>query len=66
MHRDKGQDGYFALSLAAPEMARTAIAPKDVTLVIDRSGSMAGEPIAQARAAASTSSAGSTRATAST
>ena len=51
LHRDKGQDGYFALSLAAPETARTAIAPKDVTLVIDRSGSMAGEMIRQARAA---------------
>jgi Ca-activated chloride channel family protein len=51
LHRDKGQDGYFALSLAAPEVARTAIAPKDVTLVIDRSGSMAGEMIRQARAA---------------
>jgi Ca-activated chloride channel homolog len=51
LHRDQGQDGYFALSLAAPEVARKAIAPKDVTLVIDRSGSMAGEMIRQARAA---------------
>jgi Ca-activated chloride channel family protein len=49
VHRDKGQDAYFVLTMAAPEHAREATTPKDVTLVIDRSGSMAGEALQQAR-----------------
>lgn len=52
IHRDAGQDAYFAVALAAPDMPESAIAAKDVTLVLDRSGSMAGEPLAQAKAAA--------------
>ncbi|HEY5944112.1 MAG TPA: VIT and VWA domain-containing protein [Kofleriaceae bacterium] len=45
-------DGWFALSLAAPEVSAKNIAAKDVTIVIDRSGSMAGEAIEHARTAA--------------
>jgi Ca-activated chloride channel family protein len=51
-HRDKDQDTYFTLTLAAPELPSSAAMAKDVTLVIDRSGSMMGEAIRQARAAA--------------
>jgi len=50
-HRDKDQDAYFTLTLAAPELPASATMAKDVTLVIDRSGSMAGEALRQARAA---------------
>jgi Ca-activated chloride channel family protein len=50
-HREAGQDGHFTLALAAPPLPHTAVVPKDVTLVLDRSGSMAGEMIRQARAA---------------
>jgi len=52
VHRDAGHDGYFVLTLAAPELPNRAVAPKDVTLVLDRSGSMAGEPMRQALSAA--------------
>ncbi|MBX3269600.1 MAG: VWA domain-containing protein [Sandaracinaceae bacterium] len=52
VHRDAGQDGYFLLTLAAPEGLEDQIADKDVTLVLDRSGSMAGEAIVNARLAA--------------
>ncbi len=52
VHRDAGHAGYFVLSVAAPEGSEDAIAPKDVTLVLDRSGSMSGEAIANARIAA--------------
>ncbi|MEO8702259.1 MAG: VWA domain-containing protein [Kofleriaceae bacterium] len=45
-------DGWFALSLATADMNPNQIAPKDVTIVIDRSGSMIGEPLSQAKAAA--------------
>jgi Ca-activated chloride channel family protein len=50
-HHDKDQDTYFTLTLAAPELPASAAMAKDVTLVIDRSGSMAGEALRQARAA---------------
>ncbi|MCB9596443.1 MAG: VWA domain-containing protein [Sandaracinaceae bacterium] len=52
VHRDEGQDGYFLLSLAAPEGYENQISDKDVTIVLDRSGSMAGEAIENARQAA--------------
>ena len=51
VHANGKSDGWFALSLAAPDMPG-AVAAKDVTIVIDRSGSMIGEPMANARAAA--------------
>jgi Ca-activated chloride channel family protein len=51
LHRDKDQDAYFMLTLAAPELPASAAIAKDVTLVIDRSGSMMGEKMRQARAA---------------
>lgn len=53
VHRDEGHDGYFLLALAAPEGFEDRASAKDVTLVIDRSGSMSGEAIANARQAAS-------------
>lgn len=52
VHKDKQHDGYFALALPAPPMPASAVAPKDVTLVLDRSGSMAGAPLTQAKTAA--------------
>ncbi|MGE0784248.1 MAG: VWA domain-containing protein [Sandaracinaceae bacterium] len=52
VHRDDQQDGYFMLTLAAPPGFEDRVAPKDVTLVLDRSGSMTGEPISRAREAA--------------
>jgi Ca-activated chloride channel family protein len=53
VHRGTGEnDGWFALSLATADVNTGAIASKDVTIVIDRSGSMQGEPLANAKAAA--------------
>ena len=53
VHRDPGQDAYVVMSLAARELKdRKAIVAKDVTLVIDHSGSMSGEPLERARDAA--------------
>ncbi|MEZ4401594.1 MAG: VIT domain-containing protein [Kofleriaceae bacterium] len=52
LHRDAGQDAYVVLSMTAPDDASTKVAPKDVTLVIDHSGSMQGDPMAHALAAA--------------
>jgi len=40
------------VSLPTPDVKRGAVTPKDVTIVLDHSGSMGGEPIAQARKAA--------------
>jgi len=53
LHRDRGQDAYVAVRMALPKsFDRRAISDKDVTLVIDHSGSMSGEPLAQACRAA--------------
>ena len=52
LHRDPGQDAYVLLSMTAPDSASTKVAPKDITLVIDHSGSMQGDPMAHALAAA--------------
>lgn len=54
VHQDEGHDGYFLLALAAPEGFEDRVSAKDVTLVLDRSGSMSqGDAMASARAAAS-------------
>jgi Ca-activated chloride channel homolog len=53
VHRDPGQDGYLVLQMAAPaSVDQTDVSGKDVTIVIDRSGSMVGPPLEQACAAA--------------
>lgn len=51
VHRDAGQDAFFSATLAAPA-SKTKRPPTDVTLVLDRSGSMSGEPMESARQAA--------------
>ena len=50
-HRASGEDGYFALLLAPSIEAGERVA-RDIVIVVDRSGSMYGEKIIQARAAA--------------
>ncbi len=53
VHRNAGQDAYVVISVAAPtNVTSPQIVEKDVTLVIDRSGSMSGEPLRNAKAAA--------------
>jgi Ca-activated chloride channel homolog len=47
-----GQGGYFMLFLDAPEAVDRPKIDREVTVVIDRSGSMRGEKIEQAKAAA--------------
>ncbi|MDP7111907.1 MAG: VIT domain-containing protein [Myxococcota bacterium] len=50
-YKTSGEDGYFLL-MAAPGEDRTAAAmPKDITFVVDTSGSMAGDKIRGAREA---------------
>ncbi|MCX5744202.1 MAG: VIT and VWA domain-containing protein, partial [Proteobacteria bacterium] len=49
---DQASDGWFTLALAAPDLPASATTPKDVTIVIDHSGSMTGEPMEHAKAAA--------------
>ncbi len=50
-YKEPGQDGFFLL-LAAPSVEIDQVIPKDVILVIDTSGSMEGEKMAQAQDAA--------------
>lgn len=53
VHRDPGEDAYLVLQMAAPEKVDASeVSAKDVTVVIDRSGSMSGAPLQQACAAA--------------
>jgi Ca-activated chloride channel family protein len=52
VHRDAGQDAYVLVTMGAPDDADARVVPKDVTIVIDHSGSMDGEPMTQALAAA--------------
>jgi Ca-activated chloride channel family protein len=50
-YKEKGERGYWML-LASPKVPpKKEIVPKDVVFVLDRTGSMAGEKIQQARAA---------------
>ncbi len=49
-HRPPGEDGYFMLTLTPGSNAARA-EPRDVTVVLDVSGSMSGEKIGQAKAA---------------
>ncbi len=49
-HRPAGEDGYLMLMLS-PGRVDAPAEPRDVTVVVDVSGSMAGEKITQARAA---------------
>jgi Ca-activated chloride channel family protein len=52
VHREPGEDGYVLLHVAAPAPSKTTRVPKDVTLVLDESGSMEGEPLENGKAAA--------------
>ena len=49
-HAPQGEDGYALITLTPPLLVRRSTA-RDVTFVIDVSGSMAGEKLAQAKAA---------------
>lgn len=49
-HRPVGEDGYFMLTLS-PDEVSGEVQPRDVTVVMDVSGSMSGEKIEQARQA---------------
>ena len=49
-HRPVGEDGYFMLTLS-PGPVTGAVAPRDVTVVLDVSGSMSGDKIQQAKQA---------------
>lgn len=49
-HRPAGEDGYFMLSLS-PGRADGRTLPRDVTVVLDVSGSMSGSKLGQAKAA---------------
>ena len=50
-YKEAGQDGFFLL-LAAPSVEADTVSAKDVILVLDTSGSMEGEKLAQAKEAA--------------
>lgn len=52
MHRDAGEDGYVLFHVAAPPAKAAARVAKDVTLVLDESGSMEGEPLDNGKLAA--------------
>jgi Ca-activated chloride channel homolog len=49
-HRPAGEDGYFMLTLTPGEVAESRVS-RDMTIVVDVSGSMSGEKMEQARRA---------------
>lgn len=50
-HSPGGEEGYFMLLLAPAEAHGSVVVPRDVTLVVDVSGSMSGTKLEQAKAA---------------
>lgn len=50
-HAPGGEDGYFLLYVTPPEMSESQRIGRDLTMVVDVSGSMSGPKIEQARAA---------------
>lgn len=50
-HREKGEPGYFLLTITPAYDTGRRAQPKDITFVLDVSGSMAGEKMAQAKRA---------------
>ena len=50
-YRAPGEDGVFLLITTPPQVASTAAIPKDLVFVLDKSGSMSGQKIDQAKEA---------------
>ena len=50
-HAPSGEDGYFMLLLAPPNDEQGPVVPRDVSLVVDVSGSMSGGKLDQAKSA---------------
>jgi Ca-activated chloride channel family protein len=50
-YRVPGDDGFFLLVVTPPDLGEASTIAKDLILVLDRSGSMTGEKIEQAKAA---------------
>ncbi len=51
-YRETGRDGFFLVRISPPAQTdRRSVLPKDISFVIDTSGSMAGEKISQAKQA---------------